>query len=125
MRLADPRDRLFSSEYGEMNLSRFRRIMVILLFARWFSRLLRELLVPGDCIVGQKGIARSKKPTRAEVDIFQECLFDHSRRDAIARKHVNGSRKFPLRLDNRRHELIDPLISVKIIGSGSIEFTLN
>ena len=44
------------------------------------------------------------------------CLFDHSRRDAIARKHVNGSRKFPLRLENRRHELIDPLISVTIIG---------
>lgn len=66
MRLADPRDRLFSSENGEMNLSRFRRIMVILLFARRFSRLLRELLVSRDCI------ARSEKPTRVQVDIFQE-----------------------------------------------------
>lgn len=66
MRLADPRDRLFSSENGEMNLSRFRRIMVILLFARRFSRLLRELLVSRDCI------ARSEKPTRVQVDISQE-----------------------------------------------------
>ena len=56
---------------------------------------------------------------------MHNCLIDHSRRDAIARNHVNGSRKFPLRLDNRRHEMIDPLISVKIIGGGSIEFTLN
>ena len=47
--------------------------------------------------------------------VFVYCLFDHSRRDAIVTKHVNGSRKFPLRLDNRRHELIDPLISVTII----------
>lgn len=125
MRLADPRDRLFSSEYGEMNLSRFRRTMVILLFARWFSRLLRELLVFRDCIFGQRGIARSEKSTRVRVDIFQECLCDHSRRDAITRKHVYGSRKFALRLDDQRHELINPLISVTIIGSGSIEFTLN
>ena len=26
--------------------------------------------------------------------------FDHSRRDAIVRNHVNESRKFPLRLEN-------------------------
>ena len=40
---------------------------------------------------------------------MQILVFDRSRRDAIARKHANGSRKFPLRLGNRRHEMIDPL----------------
>ena len=50
-------------------------------------------------------------------DLYAMCLFDHLQRDAIAKKHVNESRKFPLRLENRRHELIDPLISIMIIGA--------
>ena len=31
------------------------------------------------------------------LDMRTSCLFDQSRRDTIARKRVNGSRKFPLR----------------------------
>ena len=36
-------------------------------------------------------------------------LFERSWRDAIAKKNANESRKFPLRFDNRRHEIIDSL----------------
>ena len=62
---------------------------------------------------------------RNKIARYCGCLFDHSRRDAIARKHVNGSRKFPLRLNNRRHEVVDTIISVITIEGGSIEYTLN
>ena len=35
-------------------------------------------------------------------------MFYRSQRDAFAVDRANGSRKFPLRLDHRRHEMIDP-----------------
>ena len=44
------------------------------------------------------------------IILFYVChCFNRSRRDAIVRQRVNESRKFLLRLSNRRHELIDPL----------------
>ena len=41
--------------------------------------------------------------------MLQTIVFVRSRKDTIARKHVNGSCKFLLRLYNRRYEMIDSL----------------
>ena len=51
------------------------------------------------------------RPTRSS---HESCLFILP--FAERRDRERARRKFPLRLDNRRHELIDPLISVAIIG---------
>lgn len=44
---------------------------------------------------------------------LQTIVFDRTRKDAIARKRVNGSRKFPLQLYDRRHEMIDTLFRLE------------
>ena len=59
------------------------------------------------------------------IEVHQKGLFDRSQRDAVAVDRANRSRKFSLRYDDRRHESVDSLFSIRIIEIVELMITLS